>query len=121
MAGWSSVTLIFGVGVGKLIPGVVDVGLIPLSGVVDSGGGFDVTWPGVIVNGWFIPFSSTQKFIVVVVGDNVVVDGAPVDGGVPVDDNGTVVDGTTVVGRGVVLVVIAVVVTSTHAIIPTVT
>jgi hypothetical protein len=37
------VTLIFGVGVGKLIPGVVDVGLIPLSGVVDSGGGFDVT------------------------------------------------------------------------------
>lgn len=50
-----------------------------------------------------------------------VVDGAPVDAGVPVDDNGTVVDGITVVGRGVVLVVIAVVVTSTHAIIPTVT
>ena len=97
MAGWSSVTLIFGVGVGKLIPGVVDVGLIPLSGVVDWGGGFDVTWPGVIVNGWFIPFSSVQKFIVVVVGGNVVV----------------VVDADDVP--------IVVVVALTHAIIPTVT
>ncbi len=36
-------------------------------------------------------------------------------------DNGVVVDGTTVVGSGVVPVVIPVVVTSTHAIIPTVT
>ena len=124
MVGWSSVTLIVGVGVGKLIPGVVDVGLIPLSGVVDWGGGFDVTWPGVIVNGWFIPFSSTQKFIVVVVGDNVLVvvgKGPAIPTILPVDESGTVVDGSTVVGRGVVLVVIAVVVTSTHAIKPTVT
>ncbi len=40
---------------------------------------------------------------------------------IPAVDNGIVVEGTAVVGRGVVPVVIAVVVTSTHAIIPTVT
>ena len=34
-------TLICGLGVGKSSPGVVDVGLIPESGVVDSGCGFD--------------------------------------------------------------------------------
>ena len=51
----------------------------------------------------------------------VVVDGAPVDIGIVVDDNGVVVDGTAVVGSGVVPVVVPVVVTSTHAIIPTVT
>ncbi len=59
----------------------------------------------------------------VVVGGNVVVvvDGAPVDIGIVVDDNGVVVDGTAVVGSGVVPVVVPVVVSSTHAIIPTVT
>jgi hypothetical protein len=60
---------------------------------------------------------------VVVVSCNVaaVTDGAVVEVGVPVDDNGNVVDGTAVVRREVVPIVIAVVVTSMHAIIPTVT
>ena len=47
--------------------------------------------------------------------------GVPVVIGIAVDDNGAVVDGTTVVGRGVVPVVMAVVVITTHAMIPTVT
>ncbi len=45
---------------GKLSPGVVDVGLISPCGVVWSYGGYDVTWSGWIVNGWFIPFSCVQ-------------------------------------------------------------
>jgi len=60
---------------------------------------------------------------VVVVGGNVVVviDTAATTVTIPAVDNGVVVDGATVVGSGVVPVVIPVVVTSTHAIIPIVT
>ncbi len=50
-----------------------------------------------------------------------VVDAISASTRIPAVDNGVVVDGTTVVGRGVVPVVIPVVVTSTHATIPTVT
>jgi hypothetical protein len=61
--------------------------------------------------------------MVVVVGGNVVVliATASTTVTIPAVDNGIVVDDTAVVGRGVVPVVIPVVVTSTHAIIPTVT
>jgi hypothetical protein len=56
----------------------------------------------------------TQKFIVVVVGGNVVV----VANTAANFRDGAVVDGTAVVGRGVVPVVALVVVGSTHAIKP---
>jgi len=130
------VTLICGFVVGKSKPGVVDVGLILPGWVVGLGNGFVVTWLGCIVNGWFIPFSSTQYFIVVVVGCN----GVVVDNDVPVVEGAAVVDGipnvvvTTVLNGAPVDVdcaeVVAgaplvwesiVVVTSTQAMIPTVT
>ena len=62
---WAIVILICGVGFEKDSPDVVvdDVGLISL-GCDDEGegkgDGFDVIWPGWIVNGWFIPPSRTQ-------------------------------------------------------------
>ena len=56
--------LICGVGFGKDSPGVVvDVGLISLGCDGEGegkGDGFDVIWPGWIVNGWFMPFTSVQ-------------------------------------------------------------
>ena len=60
VAGWLRVTLIVGVDVGKVRPGVGEFGLILLSGVDWLGTGLDVTWSGVMDNGWFIPFVSLQ-------------------------------------------------------------
>ena len=61
VVGWSSLTLIVGLGVEKLNPDVVNVGLISVDVGVCGDGESNVTWLGWIVNGWFIPFSSSTK------------------------------------------------------------
>jgi hypothetical protein len=125
--GLSNVKVNDGCGFEKVTPGFVEFGLMSIGWltVVSS----DVTWLVGIFNGWVIPPSATQYFVVVVVGGNdVVVPGVvsvvPADDAVPVVDWGTVVVGTAggAVAPGAVDDVPGVVVvTSTQASITTVT